>query len=504
MNRFIFLILSLIGFGSASMHAQILGFSSGASSDIQAPGPSQALFNSPYYSCTRNFYVSTTGSDSNSGTSSGSPWLTIAHYESGATSPTGGDCINVASGTYAAGNENMTKSGTLASKTGYIVYRCTVMDACTITDSAVDGGAFNAGYSASGQIYVKYLIFDGFTFASSPQSGNNGVAVNCYNNDSISNGQCHHWWVINSIINWYGQSGIQLNDGEYFFAFHNTIYQTSHDCQAAQGSGISFATLKTISGYSPTSDDISNPTMGLYGTNNPFHAMASFNIIYNVYIGCTSLGGNSDGNGIILDGNGNTAGEYTPQTLFSFNVVYNNGGNGIHIFGADSGNATVANNSCYNTNLDLYNNATARYCFGDNASFGGNTFINNIAYAIPGASGVTDANSAFCLCGSSGAALDTATSNITICSINPPPGQSDCNPVYNSNTFSSSSNKVNTNPLWVNVGNSSSGSESTQPAEVNFALQGGSAAISYGQMETYLPAQAIDSGACYHTLGTCP
>ena len=69
---------------------------------------------------------------------------------------------------------------------------------------------------------------------------------------------------------------------------------------------------------------------------------------------------NSDGNGIIMDTfsskGGNTV-EYVNQTLIAFNVVYNNGGGGIHIF--KSQHVTVANNSCYNNYLDPNNRGSA-------------------------------------------------------------------------------------------------------------------------------------------------
>src|SRR5215471_17075156 len=70
-----------------------------AQTSTEAPGPSHALFSQPFYTCVRNFYVATTGNDSNDG-SAGSPWLTIQHADT--SSRIGGDCINVAPGTYQA------------------------------------------------------------------------------------------------------------------------------------------------------------------------------------------------------------------------------------------------------------------------------------------------------------------------------------------------------------------------------------------------------------------
>jgi len=43
------------------------------------------------------FYVATTGNDSNSGTSIGSPWLTIQHAMNNATA---GSTVNIVAGTY--------------------------------------------------------------------------------------------------------------------------------------------------------------------------------------------------------------------------------------------------------------------------------------------------------------------------------------------------------------------------------------------------------------------
>ena len=89
---------------------------------FQKPGPSQWLFDHPYYTCTRNFYVATNGSNSNSGTMPDSPWLTLQRANYGAL--VAGDCVNVAPGTY-RNSVNLTKGGNNAAANGYVTYRCT-------------------------------------------------------------------------------------------------------------------------------------------------------------------------------------------------------------------------------------------------------------------------------------------------------------------------------------------------------------------------------------------
>src|SRR6516162_9481458 len=149
MNRFLLFLLSLAALAipttswaatstSSNLAINITGTT--PTTGVESPGPSLALFNSPYYTCVRNFYVATNGSDSNSGTSASSPWQTIAHADT--SSRTGGDCINVAPGSYSAFNRGISHGGTTASSTGYVTYRCTApgftagnpSGGCVITD----------------------------------------------------------------------------------------------------------------------------------------------------------------------------------------------------------------------------------------------------------------------------------------------------------------------------------------------------------------------------------
>jgi hypothetical protein len=76
--------------------------------------------------------------------------------------------------------------------------------------------------------------------------------------------------------------------------------------------------------------------------------------------------------------------------------------------------------------------------------------------------------------------------------------------MFNGDTYNAPPNIESTDPGWADVGTSSVGTESTPPVGTNFALAPGSAAIGAGLVETYLPAQSVDLGACASALATCP
>jgi hypothetical protein len=322
---------------------------------------------------------------------------------------------------------------------------------------------------------------------------------------------------MNSVVSGFGQSGFQLNNSEYFYVIHNTIFGNSRTQCDAQGSGISLATLHTISGYTPTADDKVNPNPLLGPTwvvgNSFFHNVLEWNVLYNNALtkcGTATSPFDTDGNGIIFDSNltGNGDSEnYPSPSLTAFNITYDNGGGGIHLF--FSAHVTVANNSCYNNYLDPFDQGSARGCMDESQGFDSH-FINNIAVAIPTPVSAcafntvpyAQFNSAMIGSPQRGATpLDSFNNNITFMT-----GKG-CNgeiALFNGDTYSATANKEATNPMWVNVGTTSQGSETTPPSGTNFALQAGSPAIGYGVPMPYLPASAVDVGACSSTLTTCP
>jgi hypothetical protein len=386
------------------------------------------------------------------------------------------------------------------------------MDACTITES-------DHGFEITGNGNPNYLMFDGFTLTSSPtqQTYRSGFEI-----VSASGGNvfcCHHLWFLNNVVSNYGQAGFQGAQSDFVYVIHNTFTNNAAapSCDnGAQGSGISMVWPIAVSGYTFTADDQSNPVVGSLAApgGGYFQQVYEWNVVANNHL--TPCGnGDTDGNGIVADTwagdnncNGTTSsGEppvYAHQGIIAFNVTYNNGGKGIGIFANDLGGGvhtfgvgiTVANNSSYNNNLDTNNTGGDRAEINETCG-GGNTFINNIAYAIRTNSGVTDNNNDY-VGDSSGGAPSTFSNNVGFCV-----GFSGaCFGVFHGAVWTSGEDPAN--PSWVNVGNTSAGTESTPPVGVNFALQSGSPAIGFGQTQSYLSPQSIDAGACYHTLTSCP
>src|SRR5262249_44480863 len=178
---------------------------------VEIPGPSQTLFNNPFYTCLRNLYVATNGSDANDGSSPSTPWATIQHADT--ASRTGGDCINVAPGTYQ--QKVLIQHGGIApASTGYVVYRCQTMDACHIL---APGGGHLWGFKNNG----NFVVVDGFELDGNNALLTDGVADTCIGTDDPTYGRgnssyqagasSHHIWVLNNIIHHCNLGGVGLS-----------------------------------------------------------------------------------------------------------------------------------------------------------------------------------------------------------------------------------------------------------------------------------------------------
>jgi parallel beta-helix repeat protein len=291
----------------------------------------------------KTFYVDASVATSGTGLTEATAFKTLAE----AAAATGaGDGVLVKNGTYA--NFEETTSGTAS---GYIVWR------------NFPGHKPKISFSSWQGFYVKgsYIEIDGFEIAGSNQSLTLADALNqgrsCqnpsgsleskYNGNGIqidgrvstnnpSGTKFHHLNVKNCDIHDCGGSGIQTIQSDYITIVNNKIYNNAwYSIYAPSG----------ISIYQCYNSD-SNTTVN--------KNIIKKNIIYNnkMLVPWPSASCKfTDGNGIIIDDNkntqsGSTLGEYSGKTLIENNVVYENGGRGIHVFTAD--NVTIVNNTCYN------------------------------------------------------------------------------------------------------------------------------------------------------------
>jgi hypothetical protein len=391
---------------SGSYHACVIatqGSTSVSSSftvtGFRTAGVSSALYTHPPYTCLSNYYVSTTGSDSNNGLSSGTPFLTIqkandviAAIGAGAGA---GVCVNVAAGTYPDATF-MTASGNQASSTGFLVFRCSTLGGCiqTVNNSA---WAWLCSNCTS-----KFVIIDGFTGIASSAIGF-GSWVNIFGGvTSPYPITTHHLYFVNNEVSGYGETGIQTSEGDYFYAVNNKVHGNSTVECVAQGSGISIGGGSIeVTGYTPSSFDFDN----LYAPGiGSIHNSVSFNWLYNnatTMCGTPASPTDTDGNNIIIDESGGVFGytsswvPYAGQFLVSMNVSYNSGGKGMHNFA--SAGVIMANNSCFNSSLDPGNNTTGRPCLGMSLAAGvyPNAMYNNLAIGIPVAHAACDFNSSY-------------------------------------------------------------------------------------------------------------
>jgi parallel beta-helix repeat protein len=483
----------------------------GGTTQGQVPGPSADLFNNPYYKCNTNYYVSTGGNDSGTGLQ-GSPWRTLQRADTAKVSA--GSCINVAPGTYSG--FTVVNGGNAATSTGYVVYRCQTMDACIITGNGGVNGSSSVETDAShavvgGPNSVNYLQFDGFELVGTSNQFHS-IGFSVFADNGGAQVASHHVWLLNSIVHGFGQSGIAMNEGDYYYVIHNTFYGNSNVQCDSQGSGFSAWHNHPIPGYVPTTDDRTNPNSLLGPTwqigGSFFHIVVEYNVAYNnamLQCGTTSNPYNTDGNGMIFDQISSSSGNPTPYTnpiLAAFNVVYNNGGGGVHVNGSD--NVTVANNTCYNNYLDPADQATWRGCIDDNGG-SNNSYINNISVSIQTQStncSVTPPFTKFnnSILDGSNTSGDTFSNNLTN---KIGVGCQDEVSIQSGSAYNIPPN-IHANPNWFDVGTSSIGTMTTQPVGHNFALSPGSPAIGAGLTETYLPAQSVDLGACASALTICP
>lgn len=447
-----------------------------------AAGPSLALYQTPPYGCATNYFVSTTGSDSNNGLSLGAAWATLAHANSAAVGP--GSCINIVAGVYGqTASLTITNGGNQASKLGYLVYRCLSVPytfSGGVLQSEGTGCVVKATSALSGLVPVttSYVIFDAIEF-----DGNSATAsAECLSQYSASTStppSNHHIWVINSDMHNCGGNGYALGGEDWPFVIHNVSHANA-TTNAYQGSGISIYEPVGLPSYTPTPDDT------LWCASVCFHGAVAYNVSFINFDPQT--GSTTDGNGIILDDFNHTQHAcpitgvcpYAAPFLVMGNLVFNNGGRGINVFssGLAANQLWLVNNNSYTNGWDTHN-TTAKAEIGISASVG-IVAINNITYETLGISTYYSDGGA----SSWNNNLAYPSGHVSISGSTYP-------------TVGANPNLDGSDPLFTSL------TPGGNPQ--NFALQGGSPARSFGQgFAPWQQHSPVDSGGCPSTLTACP
>jgi hypothetical protein len=275
------------------------------------------------------YFMSSSGLDSNNGTSTGTPWLTPNHALNC------GDTITAAAGTYAASSFNAT-FGTVTCAAGNNVawLQCATFDACKInTSSAGQGGMWidQSYWGIQGwEVTVTGGAYAG-CFVAKPASG--------------SPVEIHHIIFANDVANGCAGGGFGSADAsttasvDYLAIVGNIAYN------AATGNGECF---QGISVYQPIASDT------LAGT----HIYIAGNFTWdNVEPDPCAGGTPTDGEGIALDTlNGLQGGTptYTQQIVVDNNISLFNGSTGIATTGAGNNAAKVyfRHNTAYGNMTD--------------------------------------------------------------------------------------------------------------------------------------------------------
>jgi len=480
---------------------------------VQIPGPSARLFASnPYYTCTNNRYVSTTGSGSNNGLTVGTPWdiPTAVSYAAPA-----GTCINLAAGSYSLTTNqlNVAHGGTSSSKTGYVVWRCTTMPfsfsggvlqgegtGCKLSQAATGGSYFMISVNTG----VNYVIFEGFEIT----SNNNNNAGPCISIENQSpSAISHHIWLMNSDLYNCGISGLQWNFADWLFVVHNVLHDNAHSVSpnCLNGSGLTFYEPLGLAGYTPTAG---NPDYWHSNTTGrTYNMVVAYNAIYHNYNDPT-CGPTTDGDGIIMDnfsasqqmhgcadivGTSGATCPYGGNVLIMGNAVWGNGGYGIGVFSMfgppdSTAHIDIINNTSYSNSWDMTNTG----------SFGGAllmnqatnvTVWNNIGITVTGSRTCVNTGISCSAIDANGVSTDSWKTNLTYSGgqLNFANGATYPTVGVNHNLDGSNPNLTTLNPITTIAGTGAQ----------NFALQAGSPAISFGQaFDLWQQSGTVDAGAC--------
>ncbi len=356
----------------------------------------EALENRQLLSTT--YYVSPSGSDSNSGTSQTSPWQSIAKVNSATLAA--GDTVLFQGGQTFSGSLQF-RSGDGGSSTTPVTISSYGSGRATINSGTSDG-AYDYGTSG---IWIENLIFVG----SAGSDAQDGVRFEAPANDSQSNGR-----VINCDISGYQTAGIyvigdsnagfnstQFSNNTIHNNVQNGIVYASFQNYVNKSALISNNTIYGNAGIAPGSSNVvSGSGIEMGGVNG---ATIQYNYVYNN--GASGNGGCGiwcyASTGVVMqynisahnttayghDGDGFDLDLDTQNSIVQYNYAYENAGAGFMMDQWDGDNNFKNNIIRYNIAQDDGRQDTyAELCvFGQVAN---SIFYNNDAYLTPAAGDV--------------------------------------------------------------------------------------------------------------------
>ncbi|BAY17463.1 Parallel beta-helix repeat protein [Anabaenopsis circularis NIES-21] len=317
----------------------------------------------------KTYYVSGSGSDTNNGLSTASPFRTI-QKAANLTNP--GDTVLIMNGLYTNSHSgyvlSVQRSGTA---NGWIYYKAYPGHKPKIKHNAWNGVLISNG---SSYIEINGLEIEGnnpnitldYALSQKTNTSNPLTSGNCITIDGRKNNHLHHIRILNNKIHDCGGGGIAVMQADYITLDRNEVYNNAWYSVFAN-SGISL--------YQNWNSD-TNQGYKMYVTNNK---------VYNnrQYIPWIYNGKITDGSGVIIDDakntqNNSTLGAYKGRTLIANNISYKNGGGGIVAYKSE--NIDIINNTTYMNNQSLEIDTSQI-----SATSANNVkVLNNILYANPG------------------------------------------------------------------------------------------------------------------------
>lgn len=322
------------------------------------------------------YYVSPTGQNANGyGTSPSTPYRTIQYA---ADRTNAGDTVYIMNGTYnETSGEAVFKVTRSGAPNAYITYKAypghtpklstsTAWNHIVISSASyiriegleIEGNNANLSVSAGQARYDHYMsnVASGTVdWNYMAPTNTNGIYIKPTN---VSSPNPHHIVIAGNKVHKTPGGGIVAEEADYITIENNTVFDTSwYNIYATSGISV-FHSYNSDTNTTSYKNIVRNNRV----YNNKTFIMWAKNQIY------------SDGNGIIIDDNKNTQlngrlAPYTGKTLVTNNLVYLNGGSGIHSY--SSANVDIINNSSYqnssqldygeiyaqdSTNVNLYNN----------------------------------------------------------------------------------------------------------------------------------------------------